>query len=169
MPLLKLSSEKILEKTPTDISPEYQPHGSRSEDKARELVSKALNGEKPVFEWHIRNEGEKMIFFEVCVVALFHSGESELYASFVDITERKEKEERLLYQNKKLAEIAFLKSHLVRQPVAHILGLISSCNFNNCHDPLNNDVITKMKDATKMFDEIIHKLLTKQTRLRLTN
>src|ERR1700747_898784 len=115
---LKYSAEELVKRGPDSISPEFQPDGLNSVEKAAKYTEQALNGEKPVFEWLcINGKGEK-VFFEVRLVRVSGTNSPQLYASFVDITERKEKEEKLKCQNKKLTEIARLQSHQVRKPIA---------------------------------------------------
>jgi signal transduction histidine kinase len=46
-------------------------------------------------------------------------------AIFLDITERKNQESLIRHQNARLKEIAFASSHLIRAPLANILGLTS--------------------------------------------
>ena len=58
--LLGLESEKsLLEKTPADISPEYQPDGRRSEDLIRGFFKEVMETGSCNFEWtHLRTDGE---------------------------------------------------------------------------------------------------------------
>lgn len=53
------------------------------------------------------------------------------------IKEKRIADEKLKIQNEKLYEIAFLQSHQVRVPVAHILGLYSLFKFDTPYDPIN--------------------------------
>src|ERR1019366_7100683 len=87
--LFKFSDEELKTKgSPADISPEFQPDGRRSEEKAIEFLTKALNDEKPVFEWVFCNGDGKNIVCEVSLVKLSNATGSLLLASSVDITER---------------------------------------------------------------------------------
>jgi PAS domain S-box-containing protein len=159
--ILKFSKEEIFCKGPSDLSPEFQPDGSRSDKKVIELVTSALNGEKPVFEWLAINGEGTSVSFEVRLDVLSDLNQPKLYASFVDITERKKTEKKLQEQNKRLSEIAFLQSHQVRQPIAGILGLIGLFNFENSKDPINVEILIRMKEVTKEFDKIISEIVTK--------
>ncbi|WP_448520852.1 PAS domain-containing protein [Schleiferia thermophila] len=55
----------------------------------------------------------------------------ELILVCMDITEQIEAEKRLKEQNKKLREIAWIQSHVVRKPVANALGLIQLLQQSN--------------------------------------
>lgn len=157
--LLKLSSEELLKRGPLDISPEFQPDGRRSEEKSMELILRACNGENLSFEWLIKDGENELRMFEVRLVSLSGGNNPELYASFVDITERKNIERTLRSQNKKLSEIAIFQSHQVRKPIASILGLVNLFNFNKPNDPLNSEIVSQIGNAAKMFDGIIREIV----------
>lgn len=160
--LLKFPESELLLKGPLDISPKYQPDGSLSAEKAAYYIEQALNGEKPVFEWLLKNGEGKIVFFEVRMVALTHTATPLLYASFTDITERKTIQSRLVSQNRVLLEIADMQSHQVRKPIASILGLISLFNFREPQDPANTEIMLKIKETSIMFDDVI-KIIIKST------
>lgn len=84
--LLKCTSKGILNKTPADISPVYQPDGSRSVDKANKYINAAMAGEKPVFDWIIIDANGKEFLCEVHLARLSASNEHHILASFHDIT-----------------------------------------------------------------------------------
>jgi diguanylate cyclase (GGDEF)-like protein len=57
-----------------DFSPEYQPDGRKSLDKALELMRRALNGEKPVFEWTHKTVAGELIPCELALMRVKHKG-----------------------------------------------------------------------------------------------
>ena len=76
--------------------------------------------------------------------------------------EKKEKKiaaEKLKKQNAKLLEIAFLQAHQVRAPVANVLGLINLLNFENPNDPINVEILKRLRETTIAFDNIIHEIV----------
>jgi PAS domain S-box-containing protein len=158
--MLKFSAQEFLSKTPESISPQYQPDGRRSEEKAAELIGRTIKGEELFFEWVVKNGENELVTFEVRLMPLPAGEPSQIYASFVDITHRKEMENRLRDQNRKLSEIASFQSHQVRKPIASILGLISLFNFNNLQDPINAEVILKMNSVAKMIDSTIKSIIS---------
>lgn len=79
-----------------------------------------------------------------------------------DIKAKRIVEEKLKIQNEKLFEIAFLQSHQVRVPVAHILGLFSLFKFDNPSDPINSEILCKLKIAAESLDNVIREI-TKKT------
>lgn len=87
------SREELLAMGPTEVSPEFQPDGMRSERAAEDRIRQALGGEVPVFEWtHIRPDG-KLIPCEIRLVRL-PGGPDEMLirASIIDTSERRRKE-----------------------------------------------------------------------------
>lgn len=72
---------------------------------------------------------------------------------------RKKSEALLKAKNEKMVEIAFLQSHIVRRPVANVLGLINLVNFNKPDDPVNLEVIPKIETAAKELDAIIDQIV----------
>jgi len=84
----------VLGRTPGDISPEYQPNGVKSTDKAREILAEGLRTMKPqVFEWvHKRKDGTS-VECEVSLVYYRFHGEDLVQAIVRDVSERKNAEE----------------------------------------------------------------------------
>jgi len=158
---LKLTPEKLLKMGPMELCPKFQPDGLVSEVKVKYLVGRALAGEKPVFEWLVKNGEGKLVFFEVRLVALSASAPTKIYASFVDITARKTMEVKLISQNRILLDVAAFQSHQVRKPVASLLGLISLLDLNDPADPSNIEILQKIKSVSVMFDETIKAIISK--------
>lgn len=164
--LLELSSDEIIEQGPMTVSPKFQPDGSRSKKKVKELIERTLNGEKPVFEWLVKTGKGNLKIVEVRLVLLSpHEETQRIYASFIDIMDRKLAEAKIILQNKKLAEIAFLLSHQVRQPIATILGLVNLFNFKDLNDPFNSELILKLDITTKKFDAIIKNIVNQTSHI----
>jgi len=74
--------------------------------------------------------------------------------------------EALKIQNSKLFEIAFLQSHQVRGPITNILGLIELFNHLDFSDPINGEIIRKLRETTMEFDNIIHMVVQKTNEIK---
>jgi PAS domain S-box-containing protein len=83
-----------------------------------------------------------------------------------DITQRKKYENDLKLKNEGLIEIAFLQSHIVRSPVANILGLINLINKNDPADPINAEVLPQLEIAAKQLDGVVHQIVQKTNEIR---
>jgi len=93
--IYELTREEIIGSTPLDLSPELQPDGKRSQDKALKFIKQTLQGNPQNFEWkHIRANGEAF-FVEITLNRLEIGGEYLIQAMVRDITQRKETEELL--------------------------------------------------------------------------
>jgi len=82
------SKEQLLALHPYDISPERQPDGRRSVEKARELIDRAHREGSLRFEWVHRRMGGQDFPAEVLLTAIPLHGRQVLHVSLRDITER---------------------------------------------------------------------------------
>ncbi|MGM0634449.1 MAG: PAS domain S-box protein [Bacteroidota bacterium] len=79
---------------------------------------------------------------------------------FKDLRKNKHYEATILSQSKKLKEIAWLQSHLVRQPVSNVLGLIQVVEESNSL-PDKLEAIEMLKQCTQQLDEMIQTIVAK--------
>jgi len=87
------NKKELLETHPSELSPETQPDGQSSFDKANEMMSIALNQGSHRFEWdHMRYNGE-VFPVEVLLTAVPFQGRTSLHVVWRDITERKQSED----------------------------------------------------------------------------
>jgi len=96
----------LLKAGPVDLSPETQPDGRPSDEKAMEHILVAMQGGLPHhFDWlHKRVNGE-LFPCEVTLVPISLSGKPALIVTVRDITERKRAEEALAQQGKAMQNI----------------------------------------------------------------
>uniref|UniRef100_A0A831UEW4 histidine kinase n=1 Tax=Geobacter metallireducens TaxID=28232 RepID=A0A831UEW4_GEOME len=89
------SRADILGKSPVHFSPELQPDGTPSGEKARMLIDSALAGEARLFPWRHQKPDGTPVDTEVSLKALTIRGRTVLQAVVRDVTERKRAEEAL--------------------------------------------------------------------------
>jgi len=82
-----------------------------------------------------------------------------------DRKKKKIADAELKVQHEKLLEIAFLQSHQVRVPVAHILGLYDLFEFDNPTAPINGEIFGMLKDSVESLDRIVIEILKKTSEI----
>jgi len=102
--MFNYSEEQLLKMGPAHISPEFQPDGRPSKDKAMEFNTRASQGERPAFDWLFLDANGKEIFCEVSLASLSNIDGPQIIGSFIDITERKKAERKIIQSEARLAE-----------------------------------------------------------------
>ena len=113
-----------------DLSPEYQPDGSLSDARTIEMLKRALDGEKIVFEWMYRSSDGTPIPAEVTLVRVPYNGDYAVAGYSRDLREQKEMMRRIQEavvkaENANSAKSDFLSkmSHEMRTPLNAVLVL----------------------------------------------
>lgn len=88
--------DQLVGKTYVDLSPERQPDGTLSRDKALPILRLAEQGKPQFFEWKVRKPDGTLFDTEVSLTRIELSGEVFLLAIVRDVTRRKQVEESLL-------------------------------------------------------------------------
>lgn len=78
------------EKLFSKLSPEYQPEGSLSVDKSREMLEISFNLGSTIFEWMFRNQAKELIPCEVSMMRVRLEGEFCIMAFIRDLREIKQ-------------------------------------------------------------------------------
>jgi two-component system, sensor histidine kinase and response regulator len=89
------SRSELLGQSPADFSPRLQPDGSVSEDKARQYIQAALDGEPQFFEWQHRRKDGSLIDTEATLKRVRVQGQFMALAILRDVTEKRRAEMQL--------------------------------------------------------------------------
>ena len=87
-----------------------------------------------------------------------YPNENGMTIYFKDISAKRSNTELINAQNKKLQDLAFMNSHLIRKPLANILGIIYSLE-NNFEDEYQfGEYLSRLKLSANELDEVIMKI-----------
>jgi len=114
--LFGLDREQILKADPIALSPEHQPDGTISADRARAYLRQALEGQMPVFEWVHRHASGRPVYCEIRLVRVPPYEQQVIRGSILDITEKVVARQALREQADKLQ---FLAAHDVLTGLAN--------------------------------------------------
>mgnify|MGYP005993287621 FL=1 len=104
------SKDSLIEINPSKISPEKQPDGKYSYDKASEIFEKVYKDGVIRFEWlHKKIDGSDL-FVEVTLTKFEIENNELLHVHWKDISYKKEIEDQLEYSRKRFAEISNISS-----------------------------------------------------------
>ena len=78
-----------------NLSPEYQPDGSKSSDKVREIIRHALKGEKKVMEWTQRSPSGELIPCELTLTRTKYRGKYFVLSYIYDLRHIKSMEKNI--------------------------------------------------------------------------
>ncbi len=96
------SREKVLDLHPSDLSPEFQPDGRASLEKANEMMHIAIETGSNNFEWmHTRKNGENF-WAEIVLTKVYLNHKDLIHVVWRDIQTRKELEAEILQINSSL-------------------------------------------------------------------
>ncbi len=90
------SKQDIINHTPMDFSPKFQPDGQISKKKALEYILSAFNGHPQRFYWKHQAKDGTLVDAEISLNSVFINGKKYIQAIGRDITERKIAEQKLI-------------------------------------------------------------------------
>jgi PAS domain S-box-containing protein len=86
-------------------------------------------------------------------------------AAMTDLTETISRMRKIEQQNEVLRDIAWTQSHVVRAPLANILGLAALLKENFENGKRDREFINHICDSAERLDKIIHEIVRKTERL----
>lgn len=158
----------LLRTHPSELSPEFQPDGRASYEKADEMMAFAFARGSHRFEWnHKRADGE-VFPVEVLLTAIPVGGKRILHCVWRDITDRKQAERdreeligNLESQNAELERFAYTVSHDLKSPLVTVkgfLGLLRNDLADENSDAVAED-LDRMEFAASQMAQLLDDLL----------
>ena len=110
----------------------------------------------------------KKIYAETTLSAILLDGKEAWLFTMVDVTEKKlyrqmleegiDEELSLKAKNKELKDLAYMNFHLVRKPLANILGLVNVLDGSVNSEKTLTEVLAFLKESGNELDELIKNL-----------
>src|SRR5690606_34482716 len=117
---------------------------------------------------HRKKNGEIIKVDRQSNVIQFHGRKAELVL-LNDMTEKLYHIEAIEAQNKKLQEIAWLQSHMVRAPLARIMGLVDVIQNLPASNIDQNRLLTAIYDSATELDSILRDITKKAEQIELSD
>ena len=96
--------DQLIGTKPSDISPDRQPDGRLSSEKADEVIGVALKEGSNIFEWKHRTVDGEEFWADVSLTVMAIQGRRIMYVVWRDITSRKNAEETITSERSKLKD-----------------------------------------------------------------
>ena len=153
---------EILNTSPATLSPEVQPDGRCSDEKAKEMIQLCIEKGSNRFEWvHSKRNGEN-IWVEVVLTRLEMYGETVIHTAWRDISKLKKLErERMQAQNlSSLGVLAGGIAHDFNNLLSAILGNLNLIALSVKSDKEVDTMVGNAEKATIRAKHLTNQLLT---------
>jgi PAS domain S-box-containing protein len=149
------SREEFLTMTLRDIRPESDI------DLLESVIKNAGRSDyfyQPGTFTHRKKNGE-LIRVEITSSALDYDGRPARIALAMDVTERLKHLEAIEMQNQKLKEISWMQSHIIRAPLARIMGLVGLINTTAPNKAETAEILKYLEISANELDEVIRAIV----------
>jgi PAS domain S-box-containing protein len=150
---------------PWNVSPEFQPDGQRSSEKAQKMIALAMHEGSHLFEWEHQQINGQSFPADVFLTRMEIGNELFLQATVRDISERKRIENEIhisihQLEEKELAKSRFLAAagHDLRQPLAAANLFIDALKLN-APTAKQEEIIQRLDQSMSTFNGLLDSLL----------
>ncbi|MGM0579414.1 MAG: PAS domain S-box protein [Bacteroidota bacterium] len=159
------SYDEFLNMDITQIRPEEDmPALNESMKRIRKSHENIFHGEFT----HIKKNGEH-IRVEIRSNSFEYKGRKAQIILVNDVTERNRHIEAVEKQNEKLKDIAWTQSHVVRAPLARLMGLVNLLNDDKVSEDKKNDFYEHIQKSAEELDEIIKGVVGKSQQIEIND
>jgi PAS domain S-box-containing protein len=149
----ELSLMDLREIRPAEEIPEFEIRLSR------DTKDRKNNNSLGIYK-HLKKNGE-VIHVDIHSNFIRYKGKNAKITVATDVTERLSYIEAIEAQNEKLREISWIQSHMVRSPLARILGLVQLIIDLKINDDENGKLLDYLLLSANQLDDIIKEITGK--------
>ena len=130
-----------------------------------ENITRAFEGTEVVKEEIAQTYSSERIFWELSFIPVRNSTGSIYAVAFTgeNVTAHKLQQEKILEQYNKLKKISFRTSHIIRAPLANILGLANVIRLNGYGHPNNEYLFEMIAVSAERLDNILKDIAEEAT------
>jgi PAS domain S-box-containing protein len=142
------------------ISDLHAGNGNTLSDKISDFSRNTNYTSLPSISRHKKKSGE-IIHIEIQGNQIPYQEKNAMVIMTIDITERLNYIQAIEHQNEKLREISWIQSHMVRAPLARLMGLVSLIRNiqDNCAE--KEIMIDYLEDSANELDNVIREITAK--------
>ncbi len=150
------SKKELLGKQPWDLSPEYQPDGSNSREKAAEIISKCNDQGFYRFEWLHKKKNGLNVYFEIMLTPVIYNFQEIIYCIWRDIDDKKRAELELENYRSNLELLVKQRTDLLEDTNRELLATNVKLNDNSELIRLQNAELKKtLKDLKETQAQLL--------------
>ena len=128
-------------------------------------VQRTLDSSQGIYSY--RKKNGNLIQVDVQSNIITYKGRKVKLILAIDITERLNYINTIEMQNSKLQEIAWIQSHLVRAPLAKMMGLIDVIKNHSVSDLEKKQLLSHVLDSAHEFDVLIKDIVGRTEELQI--
>jgi light-regulated signal transduction histidine kinase (bacteriophytochrome) len=115
---------------------------------------------------HRKKNGE-LIYVSIQSNMIDFSGKKAGLVLATDVTENVTYINAIEEQNKKMQDIAWMQSHVVRAPLARIMGLIDCLNHSSITEAEKEEMLSHVINSAVELDVIIREIVSKTEKVKV--
>lgn len=164
--LLKMKREDIIGESPAKVSPEFQPDGEASSQKAQKIIQECLSKGQVRFEWVHITSNNVPVWCDIVLTKIIYNDHVSVYSQIRNIDDIKTLEASLLNLKTKaesanVAKSQFLAnmSHEIRTPMNAVLGFTELLEQSEGLNGEQKGYLRSIKSGAKNLLQIINDIL----------